>query len=85
LIVNSKDMVERRDIEVGPKYGDMVVVTEGLQNDDQVIIVGLQRARPGTEVEPQKEELTPPQELLGTKPKGEPGSAEKEASSSTEE
>ena len=64
LVVNPEDEVERREVTVGSKYrsgdsqfGDMVVVEEGLQPDDRVIIVGLQRARPGAKVRPEPVEL----------------------------
>jgi len=64
LVVNSQDEVERRNVTVGSKYrsgdpqfGDMVVVEEGLRADDRVIIVGLQRARPGGKVRPEPVEL----------------------------
>ncbi|HUT95108.1 MAG TPA: efflux RND transporter periplasmic adaptor subunit [Thermoguttaceae bacterium] len=64
LVVNSQDEVERRAVTVGSKYrsgdpqfGDMVVVEEGLQAADRVIIVGLQRARPGGKVRPEPVEL----------------------------
>jgi len=51
LVVNDKNMVEYRRIRVGVLENGMRVVEEGIQEIDQVIVVGVQRARPGTEVE----------------------------------
>ncbi len=58
LTVNSKNLVERRNVTVGAKHGNLVVIKEGLRPDDQVIIEGVQRARPGVEVDPQLTELS---------------------------
>jgi RND family efflux transporter MFP subunit len=52
VIVGDKNVVERRNITVGAKYDDMVVVREGLSGDESVVIDGLLRARPGSTVDP---------------------------------
>jgi RND family efflux transporter MFP subunit len=64
LVVNSKNVVERRNVTVGSKhravdlkYGHMVVIEEGLRADDRVVIEGLQRGRPGREVTAEPVEL----------------------------
>ncbi len=57
LTVNSENMVERRNVTAGAKHGNLVVIDEGLRPDDRVIIEGVQRARPGGEVDPQLTEL----------------------------
>lgn len=54
LVVNSEDIVEHRRLELGSRLGDVRVVTEGLRQEDRVIINGLQRARPGAKVQPQE-------------------------------
>ena len=51
LVVNNEGVVERRDLELGARHGEEVVVLEGLERDDRVIVVGLQRARPGMPVD----------------------------------
>jgi RND family efflux transporter MFP subunit len=53
LVVNSKDVVERRNVELGARHGGSVVVLEGLRKEDRVIVGGLQRARPGATVKPE--------------------------------
>jgi RND family efflux transporter MFP subunit len=60
LVVNRDEEIERRDVTLGTKVGDLVVVSNGLQADQWVVIDGLQRARPGVKVEQNKTELTPP-------------------------
>ena len=57
LVVNSENKVERRAIQSGMKVGDMMVVEEGLSADDTIVIDGLQRARPGAKVSPERIEL----------------------------
>ena len=52
LVVSSQNIVERRNVTVGIKDGDMVVIDEGLGPDDWVVIQGVQRARAGAEVKP---------------------------------
>lgn len=50
LVVNSKDMVEYRKVELGPLEGEKRVVLKGVKADDRVIIKGLQRVRAGIKV-----------------------------------
>lgn len=57
LTVDSEDMVSRKKVIVGMKVGEMVVITKGVDAKDTVIIDGLQRARPGAKVAPERIEL----------------------------
>ena len=57
LAVNDESVVERHNIEIGAKYGDMIVVVEGLSADDRIIIDGVQRGRPGAKVTPEAKPL----------------------------
>ncbi|EME71229.1 membrane-fusion protein [Paramagnetospirillum caucaseum] len=51
LVMTVKDgAVVPKPVKLGPKDGDLRVIKEGLGPDDQVIINGLMRARPGTKV-----------------------------------
>ena len=52
LILGSDNVVERRDIEPGAKYDNLIVVNDGLDGDEQVVVDGIQRARPGAPVTP---------------------------------
>jgi RND family efflux transporter MFP subunit len=51
LIVNAKHEVEYRPVKLGKLENGLRVIEEGLQGDEQVIVIGLQRARPGKVVE----------------------------------
>ncbi len=61
LLVAIDGKVQRRAVETGPKVGPLVVIREGIAEDDQVIIDGLQRARPGAEVKAESTTLPAPQ------------------------
>lgn len=51
-VVNDTNIVEYRRIEVGLLENGLRVITRGLQANDRVIVVGLQRVRPGAVVAP---------------------------------
>lgn len=53
LVVDDKNVVERRPVKTGQSYGEMRVVSDGLTGDERVVINGLLRAIPGRQVEPQ--------------------------------
>lgn len=50
LVVNDQQRVEQRYVVLGPQEGTAVVVSEGLRAGESVIVEGLQRVRPGVEV-----------------------------------
>jgi RND family efflux transporter MFP subunit len=52
LVVNAKNVVERRGVKIGMQIGDRLVVNEGLNANDAVIVEGLLQAVPGREVSP---------------------------------
>lgn len=54
LVVNDKDAIEYRPVKLGMRIADMRVVLEGVQPTDWIVINGLQRARPGGTVKPEK-------------------------------
>ncbi|QLH38316.1 MAG: efflux RND transporter periplasmic adaptor subunit [Defluviicoccus sp.] len=60
LIVDDKNVVERRGVEVGPQQGDYRVISSGLKGDERVIVNGLLRAIPGREVTPETAQATTP-------------------------
>jgi RND family efflux transporter MFP subunit len=51
-IVNEKNEVVDRTVTLGPMDGGLRVIAEGLKAGEKVIIDGLQRVRPGAEVQP---------------------------------
>jgi RND family efflux transporter MFP subunit len=54
LVVNAKNVVERRGVKTGPQVGELLVIGEGLKPDDLVIVEGLLQAIPGRTVNPQR-------------------------------
>ncbi len=50
MVVGSEEKVEPRVIKVVRTIGDSWLVSEGLKGGDRVILEGLQKARPGTQV-----------------------------------
>lgn len=52
LVVGADDMVALRTIQPGETVGDLLVVREGLKPGEQVIVDGMQKARPGSKVKP---------------------------------
>ncbi|HEY6421338.1 MAG TPA: efflux RND transporter periplasmic adaptor subunit [Candidatus Binataceae bacterium] len=54
LVVDDKNVVERRGVKTGAQVGDDLVIDEGLKPDDWVIVEGRLQAIPGREVNPQR-------------------------------
>jgi len=51
--VNQQNQVEAIEIELGQKIGNEVVVSAGLKGGETIIVEGLQKVRPGMQVDPQ--------------------------------
>src|SRR5262245_578741 len=54
LVVGGDSMVERRNVRLGPLVDGLRVVREGIAGAEWVVTRGLQRARPGSKVEPRR-------------------------------
>jgi RND family efflux transporter MFP subunit len=54
LVVNEKNVVERRGVKTGPQVGELMVINEGLKPDDLVVVEGGLQAIPGRTVNPQR-------------------------------
>ncbi|NOQ13104.1 MAG: efflux RND transporter periplasmic adaptor subunit [Methyloprofundus sp.] len=52
LVVNKENKVEKRPVILGQNLNGMTVIKEGIKANDRVIIKGLQKARPGSVVNP---------------------------------
>jgi RND family efflux transporter MFP subunit len=59
LVVNAQNVVERRNVQPGARAGEMCAITQGLSENDRVIISGQTAVRPGTRVAPQEPSPTP--------------------------
>jgi membrane fusion protein (multidrug efflux system) len=51
-IVNSNNVVEVKEVRLGPETGIDVVIESGLEAGETVIVEGLQKVRPGMTVNP---------------------------------
>jgi RND family efflux transporter MFP subunit len=58
LVVDDKNVVERRPVKLGIQAGDSRVIEEGISDQDEVIVTGLLRAIPGNTVNPKRKPLT---------------------------
>jgi len=59
LTVNSKNIVEIVPVEIGEKIDGFWIIKEGLKAGDQVVLEGLQKAKPKMEVVPVVTEFNP--------------------------
>jgi len=64
-VVNSNNVVEAKEVKLGPVTGDDVVIESGLDAGELVIVEGLQKVRPGMSVKPQKAGQTGSAEVNG--------------------
>jgi RND family efflux transporter MFP subunit len=53
MVVDGENVARQRYVTLGQSVGGLRVIKEGLKEDDNVIVDGLMRARPGTKVTPQ--------------------------------
>jgi RND family efflux transporter MFP subunit len=59
LAVNEKDTVEYRPVELGMRVGGMRQILSGVNKEDWIVINGVQRARPGAPVTPERTDEIP--------------------------
>ena len=60
LLVNKDNEVEQRVVEISQLFGNLRAITQGLSQDDRVVIADTQRAIPGRKVAPQEAKIEPP-------------------------
>jgi RND family efflux transporter MFP subunit len=60
LIVNEKDVVERRAVETGPTVDNLQIIEDGLSGEEWVITNGLLRAAPGRQVTLERQGVATP-------------------------
>lgn len=54
LVVNKENAVEKRPVRMGQQLDGLCVIEEGLRADEWVVVNGLQRARSGARVDPER-------------------------------
>ena len=74
LVVNDKNVVDYRPVKLGIHLGQLRVIEDGIAKNDWVVVNGLQRARPGSTVKPERTTMDVPQvvkiEQSGASPSG---------------
>jgi RND family efflux transporter MFP subunit len=60
FVMNGDNTVEQRTVQLGPLIHGFRVVSQGLKSDDWLIVSGIQRARTGLQVTPEKGEISVP-------------------------
>jgi membrane fusion protein, multidrug efflux system len=55
MVVDAQNKVQIRTLRLGDKADNYYIVLDGLQAGERVIVEGMQKARPGSEVRPQNE------------------------------
>ena len=69
LVVNDENVVEYRQVKLGGLHGGLRAVEDGLTRAEWVIVNGMQRARPGVTVAPQKVDMRPGAPAAAVQPK----------------
>ena len=67
MVLNDKNLVEKRIVELGERFGIEWRVLSGLEGGDRIVVDGLQKIRPGIEVNAVEQEIVPFQEANQTK------------------
>lgn len=57
LVVTAANVVEQREVKIGPRDNGLRVIESGLKPDDRVVIAGLLRVIPGEKVAPQLQKI----------------------------
>jgi multidrug efflux pump subunit AcrA (membrane-fusion protein) len=71
LVVNEKNVVERRSVKPGAAVDSLRAINDGLKGQEWVVVNGLLRAGPGRQVTPEREgDARPPEPGAKT---GQPG------------
>lgn len=50
-VIKADNTVDSRQVKLGPKVGNMVVVEEGLNPDDTIVVEGIDKVKPGSMVQ----------------------------------
>jgi RND family efflux transporter MFP subunit len=84
LVVDKENKANYRAIKLGPLVDGLRVVKEGLQPGESIVVNGLQRVRPGIQVQPEKTAMLPVtgNAIASQEPKAEPKAEGKPESAS---
>ena len=60
-VIDEKNVVQYRRVEVGRPHDGLRIIRQGLEPSDRVIVAGVQRVRPGSEVSPEEVSISTPE------------------------
>lgn len=60
LVVGEDNGVSRRNVALGPMYNGLRVIRDGVKDGEWLVVKGIQRARPGQKVTPERTEIPAP-------------------------
>jgi RND family efflux transporter MFP subunit len=66
-VVGSNKKAERRNVQLGRQVGDMRIITDGLKEGEEVIVKGVQRVKPGQDVEVERAPAAAPAESTASR------------------
>lgn len=53
FIVNAENKIESKSVKIGDKFGDYIIIKEGIKESDKIVFEGLQKVGSGMEVVPE--------------------------------
>lgn len=53
FIVNTENKIESKSVKIGEKFGDYIIIKEGITENDKIVLEGLQKVGSGMEVIPE--------------------------------
>jgi len=59
MVINNENLVEARQVKVGPQKGNFWIITEGLEIGEKVVYEGLQKVNEGGKVNPVIQDVEP--------------------------
>jgi membrane fusion protein (multidrug efflux system) len=59
VVIGADKKAEIRTVKVGPRFGELWAILEGLEAGETVVVEGLQKVKPGAEVSPKPVEAAP--------------------------
>lgn len=59
LVINNENKIENRSVDVGQKYNDFWLITDGLKANEKIVYEGIQKVKEGMTIKPIVKEVKP--------------------------
>ena len=83
-VVDDKNVVQARPVEMGAVVDGLRVIRSGLRQQERVIVNGIQRARPGAPVQAQPGRIGPDGQVITPQPQGQQGGGQPQGGAAPE-